>query len=192
MINKDKANLFLRIKTAKIQEEQLLNLLDSVPDKVLISELRHDGKPTPIYTNRAMRMLFGGDALNQELRKDLMSRRVFTELEPGDRHYRSSQRSSVNLMATENRHDRLSLNMIVMGLAAEDSTLEKAAEGSFKETQTKRYNMLNINRYAANGEPRVVEIAILNVFYDNKLCKLLFMRDISKVLADTEAIRKRR
>ena len=121
-----------------------------------------------------------------------MSRRVFTELEPGNKHYlRSNQAASVNLMSTENRHDRLSLNMIVMGLAAEDGTIDKAIEGSFRETQTKRYNMLNINRYEAN-ESRVVELAMLNVFFDNKLCKLLFMRDISKVLAENEAIRRRR
>ena len=91
-VHKDKAMLFLRIKTAKLQEEQLLNLLDSMPDKVLISELCHESKPVPIYTNRAMRMLFGGDALNKDMRKNLMGRRIFTELnQPGNRR---NERSS--------------------------------------------------------------------------------------------------
>lgn len=59
--SKGKAKLFLRMACTKIQEKQLFNLLDTVPDKVLIcSPRRPDSRHTLIYANRQMTQFYGG------------------------------------------------------------------------------------------------------------------------------------
>ena len=50
---KAKASLFLRIKFMSLQEEQLKNLLDTVPDHVLICSQDKEGHaPKSIFGNR--------------------------------------------------------------------------------------------------------------------------------------------
>ena len=51
--HKAKANLFMRIKVIALQEEQLKNLLDTVPDKVLIvTKTSEASVPKSIYSNK--------------------------------------------------------------------------------------------------------------------------------------------
>ena len=52
--NLSKAKLFLRLKLATLQQKQMLNLLDSVPDKVLICSQKLDNSPVEVYSNREM------------------------------------------------------------------------------------------------------------------------------------------
>ena len=59
--NKAKANLFLRMKLLTLQQKQMLDLLDSVPDKVLICSQKHDNLPVGVYSNRKMTQFFGRD-----------------------------------------------------------------------------------------------------------------------------------
>ena len=48
-----KAILFMRMEVSALQEEQLRRLLDTVPDKVLISsQANEDSAPKSIYSNR--------------------------------------------------------------------------------------------------------------------------------------------
>lgn len=62
--HKAKANLFLQIKVIAIQEEQLKNLLDTVPDKVLIVSKPSDAVAAKnLYSNRQMNEFFGGDVV---------------------------------------------------------------------------------------------------------------------------------
>ena len=48
-----KAILFMRMEVSALQEEQLRSLLDTVPDKVLItSQANEDSAPKSIYSNK--------------------------------------------------------------------------------------------------------------------------------------------
>lgn len=50
---RSKALLFLRVKVMSMQEKQLSNLLDAIPDKVLISTRVQEARaPKSIYSNR--------------------------------------------------------------------------------------------------------------------------------------------
>ena len=50
---RSKAQLFLRLKVTSMQERQLSHLMDSMPDKFLISTLYHDAHaPKSIYSNK--------------------------------------------------------------------------------------------------------------------------------------------
>ena len=52
---KSKAKLFLKIKVSMLQQDQLFNLLDSVPDKVMICKYQLESlKPKQIYRNNKM------------------------------------------------------------------------------------------------------------------------------------------
>ena len=54
-VHKDKAKLFLGIMTGKQHQKQLVDLLDTLPDKVLICHQKHDNRPVPVYTNLKMK-----------------------------------------------------------------------------------------------------------------------------------------
>ena len=55
--HKDHAKLFLSMKVTEMHQQQLLNLLDSVPDKVLIVKEPQEGlNPKCIYSNRKMNL----------------------------------------------------------------------------------------------------------------------------------------
>ena len=63
---KVKANLFLKIKIAKMQEEKFQNLLNTVPDKVLIcTQVREDGFTKSIYSNYQMNKFFGSNIVDR-------------------------------------------------------------------------------------------------------------------------------
>ena len=57
------------------QERQLVNVLESVPDNVLVcsNERDKDIKPKPLYNNRKMREFFGGCLVTTKAR-DYVSR----------------------------------------------------------------------------------------------------------------------
>jgi len=61
--------LYLASKKIKQQEKQLLDMLDSVPDQVLVCSAEHDKdlEPRPLYNNRWMRDFFGGSLVNEGL-----------------------------------------------------------------------------------------------------------------------------
>jgi len=54
-------------KVIKLQEQQLFDMLDSVPDKVLVCsfERHNELKPIPMYNNRQMREFFGGSLVEK-------------------------------------------------------------------------------------------------------------------------------
>ena len=57
---RSKALLFQRVKEMGRQEQQLSNLLDAVPDKVLISTRALEAKaPKSVYSNRQMNTFYG-------------------------------------------------------------------------------------------------------------------------------------
>ncbi len=58
---KVQVKLFLSSQMIQVQESQLLNMLDSVPDKVLVCSFDRDEdlKPRPLYNNLQMRQFFG-------------------------------------------------------------------------------------------------------------------------------------
>ena len=59
---KSNARLFLANKVTQFQQKQLFNLLDSVPDKVLICSRNTEGMtPKATYSNRQMRDFLGSD-----------------------------------------------------------------------------------------------------------------------------------
>ena len=62
MQSRSKAKLFLALKITIFQQQQLFNLLDSVPDKVMIvAKETEDHYGKAVYTNRQMKEFFGGD-----------------------------------------------------------------------------------------------------------------------------------
>ena len=62
--HKAKSNLFLRIKVTALQEDQMQNLLNTVPDKVLICSKASEGSmPISLYSNRQMNNFFGCDVV---------------------------------------------------------------------------------------------------------------------------------
>ena len=57
---KAQAKLFLSMKVTGMQQKQMFNLLDTVPDKVLIcSQAKEKSRPEAIYSNRQMNEFFG-------------------------------------------------------------------------------------------------------------------------------------
>ena len=58
---KAQVKLFIASNVVNAQEHQLVNMLDTVPDKVLVcsKESNVDIQPKPIYNNRQMREFFG-------------------------------------------------------------------------------------------------------------------------------------
>lgn len=68
---KAQVKLFLASQKIKIQEKQLLSLLDSVPDKVLVCSLDRDTdlRPRPIYNNLRMQEFFGNSLVTTAERK---------------------------------------------------------------------------------------------------------------------------
>jgi len=82
--HKAKANLFMRIKVIALQEEQLKNLLDTVPDKVLIVSKPSEAiAPRSLYSNRGMNEFFGGDIVEMSTRskKEISGRRKGASLQ---------------------------------------------------------------------------------------------------------------
>ena len=59
-------------KVIKLQEQQLFDMLDSVPDKVLVCSFEHQNelKPKPMYNNRQMREFFGGSLVEKPKTED--------------------------------------------------------------------------------------------------------------------------
>ena len=52
---------------AAFQQKQLLNLLDTVPDQVLIcSQKTEDHALKPVFSNREMREFYGGDPVDKK------------------------------------------------------------------------------------------------------------------------------
>ena len=85
--NKAKAKLFLRMKLVTLQQNQMLNLLDSVPDKVLICSQKLDNIPVGVYTNRRMTQFFGSDVVQEQnkkmegiKRKSVLNKNLFKEV----------------------------------------------------------------------------------------------------------------
>ena len=67
--HKAKANLFMRMQVISLQQEQLKNLFDTMPDKVLIlSKTSEASAPKSLYSNRQMNDFFGCDVVNSEKR----------------------------------------------------------------------------------------------------------------------------
>lgn len=65
--HRSKAGLFMRIKLTALQEDQLRNLLDTVPDKVLItSQPSENSAPKSFYSNRQMNEFFGCDFISMD------------------------------------------------------------------------------------------------------------------------------
>jgi len=63
---RSKALLFMQVRKMGMQERQLSNLLDSLPDKVLICTKAQEGKaPKSIYSNMQMNAFFGCDLVAQ-------------------------------------------------------------------------------------------------------------------------------
>ena len=64
---KVQVKLFLAGKVNKLQEQQLFNMLDAVPDQVMIcSTDRSDTTETqPLYNNLQMRQFFGSDVVSE-------------------------------------------------------------------------------------------------------------------------------
>ena len=59
--------LFLAMKVAEKHQKQMLDLLDSVPDKVLICKEPQEGlNPKCIYSNRKMNDFFGRDLVQAQ------------------------------------------------------------------------------------------------------------------------------
>ena len=58
---KAQVKLFIASQVIEMQERQLLNMLDTVPDKVLVCsiERKDDLKAQPLYNNRQMKEFFG-------------------------------------------------------------------------------------------------------------------------------------
>jgi len=58
---KAQVKLFIARQVIEVQEQQLLNMLDTVPDKVLVCsiERRDDFQAHPLYNNRQMKEFFG-------------------------------------------------------------------------------------------------------------------------------------
>ena len=68
---KAQVRLFMASKVIKLQEKQLLDVLDSVPDNVLVcsNEQDKDIRPQPLYNNRQMREFFGGSLVSTRANK---------------------------------------------------------------------------------------------------------------------------
>ena len=65
---RSKAQLFLRLKVTSMQERQLSHLMDSMPDKFLISTLAHEARaPKSIYSNKQMNTFFGCDMVKAHI-----------------------------------------------------------------------------------------------------------------------------
>ena len=60
--------LFIAGNVIEVQERQLLNMLDTVPDKVLVCSIESnaDIQPKPVYNNRQMRQFFGQSFVKEE------------------------------------------------------------------------------------------------------------------------------
>ena len=62
--------MFMSKLKAAFQQKQLLNLLDTVPDQVLIcSQKDEENALEPIFSNREMREFYGGDPVEKIRRK---------------------------------------------------------------------------------------------------------------------------
>ena len=66
----------------------MLNLLDSVPDKVLICSQKLDSMPVGVYTNRKMIQFVGSDIVQAQIknkegvsRKSLLNKKLFKEFD---------------------------------------------------------------------------------------------------------------
>ena len=58
------------MKVTEMHQKQMLNLLDSVPDKVLICKDSQEGlNPKCVYSNRKMNELFGRDLVQAQQQK---------------------------------------------------------------------------------------------------------------------------
>ena len=65
-----KASLFLRVQVANMQEEQMQNLINTMPDMVLIcSKPFEDSLPKSVYSNRKMNAFFGCNLVLNETSK---------------------------------------------------------------------------------------------------------------------------
>ena len=65
---KAQVKLFIASNVIDVQEHQLLNMLDTVPDKVLVcsKESNDDIQAKPVYNNRQMRSFFGQSFVKEE------------------------------------------------------------------------------------------------------------------------------
>ena len=67
---KSHIKLFLAMKVTEAHQKQMLNLLDSVPDKVLICKEPQEGlNPKCIYSNRKMNEFFGKNIVQAQQQK---------------------------------------------------------------------------------------------------------------------------
>ena len=65
---KAQVKLFISSQVIEMQETQLLNMLDTVPDKVLVCsvERKNDLKAQPLYNNRQMKEFFGQSLVEEK------------------------------------------------------------------------------------------------------------------------------
>ena len=163
---KAKAKLFLRMACTKIQERQLFNLLDTVPDKVLICSQRFsDSKPTLIYANRQIKQFYGGkiEAENEQ-------GKVYNRL--GLQIFQEQDQEFVDSVVAD-RPEKFSLNdILIRSSASAQTSLNSSIDGgscsSIMRFQVVRSsNQYEVNDVGSEQKRAIVEIKILDVLYDN-------------------------
>ena len=143
--HKEKAQLFLKIKQTAFQQEQIQNLLNTVPDSVLISSLATESKaPLTIYSNRQMNNFFGCDTIF----KDRMSknrplqRRIFKENSLIDDQQCQSNIFEENLP--------MSMSMSLSSILLRHRYLQEQSKNQGYKT-TLCFQVKSQNRYAESG-----------------------------------------
>lgn len=156
-------------------------MLDTVPDKVLIcSKPSKDRQPTLIYANRQIKQFFGGkiETETEDGKKNhSLGLQIFQELDIDDIDY-------VDSMTTE-KPETFSINDILIrrtttSFGGVNTSID--GSGSVMRFQVVRpSNQYEADDANAEQKRQVVEIKILDVLYDNQVCKLAYLRDITKL-----------
>ena len=180
------------MKITDLQQKQLSNLLDTVPDKVLIcSPVPEGGVAEGIYSNRKMNEFFGGNmgfkagensALYQTRRAKASAKRnprVKQKILMGKQIFRNCMDDAITPSDLIGE-SKQSLNEII-----KKHQLEKKESNVMGLRTGSRYKVLKPNKYASDQREMTIELQMFDVVYGQKLCNLVYIRDISDFIQET-------
>jgi len=140
--HKAEAKLFLSSKVTKLHESQLLNLLDTVPDKVLIcTRTRESHTPKGIFNNRQLKEFFGEDITQPKIKKRRSDFRAPLNLKIFKPHKDFNLERSLDT----DEDNMFSLNQIVAKHVEDRSHTQ---EGGACDATAQQYAVKTPNKYA--------------------------------------------
>lgn len=181
--NESRVHLFYRLKQSEQQQKQLSSLLDIVPDSVFIcSKPKKNKQVTPVFSNKKMNDFFGKSIFSRKtsstgrmqlksVKVDSKTKQLSAENDPLKMkifHLYTSQFSAYRQIST---HDTFEESYLSLSLIVQQS----------QQAQTEQiYRVKNPNPYSSDDTIKLVQIKVLDVIFDEDVCNLVYIRDVTK------------